>query len=203
MKKLIPILSMLMLSVLSGKGQTTFGVKGGLNVAYMNIDMRESHIAYHAGIFVNEDLSDKFFLQPELLYSIKGAKFPEYFFPADMDFTFYYVSMPILFGWKPADHLSLLVGPEISYLTDYKFVINEQPIAGSDGFAEWDVSLDLGVAYAITKKLSVELRFVYGLTNVVNILFTDENGQTIGNLNEGKNRALQLSGCYRFSSDNE
>ncbi len=200
MKNLLTTLVLVLMAIYSINGQTSFGIKGGLNVAYMNIDGRESLVSFHAGAFSRIALSDQAFLQPELMYSVKGAKFPEYFYPFDMNFTFYYISLPVLFGWKATDQLSILAGPEISYLADEKLEVDERVIGVSDGFSNWDFGVDLGIAYQVTKGLGAELRFCYGLVNVVNLFFTDANGLSLGGLNEGKNRTIQLSVNYALTS---
>lgn len=196
----IPTISIILLSVLSGKGQTTFGVKGGLNIAYMSIDGRESLPGFHAGILTRLPLSENYFLQPELNYTVKGARFPEYFYPFDMNFKLNYITMPVLFARKATNHLSIMLGPEISYLLDGKLEVGDQPSNGTDGFAAWDVSLDIGIAYEVTKHLGVDLRYNYGILDVIDIMFVDANGQSLGGLDEGKNRVLQLSISYAFSS---
>ena len=196
MNKLLIALSFLLISTWSVNAQTVFGVKGGVNVSYMNIDMRESLVSFHAGAFSRIPLSDQVILQPELLYSVKGAKFPGYFYYFDMNFTFYYISMPVLVGWKATDHLLILAGPEFSYLASNKVEISKYGPDVTGGFSALDVGLDLGVAYQITKRIGTELRFSYGLVNVSELYFTDAHGQTIGGLNEGKNRTVQLSVSY-------
>ena len=201
MKKFLIPLAFVLISICSVNGQTSFGVKGGVNVSYMNIDMRESLVSFHAGLFSRIALSEQAFLQPELLYSVKGAKFPEYFYPFDMNFTFNYISMPILFGWKATKNFSIMAGPEISYLADAQLEVGEYGPDGTDGFSTWDFCLDLGVAYQITKGLGVDLRFGYGLVDVVNILFTDANGQTVAVFNEGRNRTIQLGVNYKVKSE--
>ena len=196
MNKLLITLAFILISALPVNAQSLFGVKGGVNVSYMNIESRESLVSFHAGLFSRIPLSEKYFLQPELLYSVKGAKFPGYFYYFDMNITFSYISMPILFGWKATDHLLILAGPEFSYLVSNKVAVNEYGPNVTGSFSAIDVGLDLGVAYLITKRIGAELRFSYGLVNVPDLYFTDANGQSLGGLNEGKNRTVQLSVNY-------
>jgi hypothetical protein len=80
MKKLVMFL---MAASLSGfaLGQTTFGVKGGINPSKWNVkvgdtkeDDYKSRIGFHFGGVVDFSISDNFSIQPQLLYVNKGSK---------------------------------------------------------------------------------------------------------------------------------
>jgi Outer membrane protein beta-barrel domain len=182
--------------ILSSTGQTEVGAKGGANLSWINFDRKESLFSFHAGGYVRAPLGEELFLQPEVLYSVKGANIPDYFYSTSIDFTMYYLSFPVLLGWQASENLSLHVGPEISYLTNATVDIADVRHEGKDGFAAWDLDIDLGAAYQLTKRLGLELRYSHGLVNVIQIEFTDENGQSLGGIDEGKNRVLQLGLWY-------
>lgn len=62
-------------------GQTTFGVKGGINPSVWNVkigDTKEedykSRVGFHFGAVVDFSISDNFSIQPQLLFVNKGSK---------------------------------------------------------------------------------------------------------------------------------
>lgn len=62
-------------------GQTTFGVKGGINPSIWNVkvgdtkeDDYKSRIGFHFGGVVDFSISDNFSIQPQLLFVNKGSK---------------------------------------------------------------------------------------------------------------------------------
>ena len=60
------------------KGLTTkFGIKGGLNLTNFSSDnFSDNHLkaGFNAGVFAKIPVTEGFSIQPELLYSLKGAK---------------------------------------------------------------------------------------------------------------------------------
>ncbi len=188
-----------LLSSCSGKAQTTFGIKGGPNFSYMSVE-KGINYSFHAGAFSKIVLNDFFFLQPELLYSGKGTT-PGYMSAYDLECKLHYISMPVLVGWNVTDHLSVLAGPELDYLLDgSSFKYDDTKSVSSEEFASWDVAIDFGLAYGISKKFKAEVRYSLGLVDVIDIMFMDVFDRPAGCLDEGKNRTLQLSVSYVFAS---
>ncbi len=200
MKTLFTPALFVLFSICSLKAQTTFGVKGGPSLSFMSIDDHKSVLLFHAGAFGEIPLNDKFFLRPELLFSRKGTmqtRKSDYY----LDFAFSYLCLPAMAGLKATDRLSLLIGPEISYMLDGRmYVYDDQVATDAELFASWDLAIDFGMAYQIAHRLSAEFRYCHGLINVIDIMFTDPIGRPIGSLDEGKNIGLQLSLSYVLSS---
>ena len=73
------------------------GIKGGANFANQaveDIDI-ETVTDYHLGAYVNMNLSDKFGITPEVLYTAYGSKWDD----AKVDFD--YVAIPVMLRYKP------------------------------------------------------------------------------------------------------
>ena len=178
--------------------QVTFGVKGGANFAYMSIEEGMDY-AFHVGAFSKITISDNFFIQPEVLFSKKGTM------PTDLSYyqlecTFDYLSLPILIGWNVSDHLAIMTGPELSYLLNgTAYTLDDQIFISSAEFASWDVAIDFGLAYRISKKFSAEIRYSLGLVDVLDIMFEDLFYRPAGSIEEGKNRTIQLSANFILS----
>jgi len=56
-------------------------------------------------------ISKKFIVEPELLYSIKGDKFPATILTNDRTLSLNYFSIPVLGGFRLNDKLTILLGP--------------------------------------------------------------------------------------------
>ncbi|MEJ8757786.1 porin family protein [Pontibacter sp. H259] len=90
-----------------------FGIKGGVNFAnvYGMRDIIDSdmHTNFHAGVYAQIALSEKFSLQPEGLYSRKG-------FETDVENRFDYLELPLLAVYNITDNFSLHLGPQLSVM---------------------------------------------------------------------------------------
>jgi Outer membrane protein beta-barrel domain len=189
-----------LLSFMTLKGQSSFGVSAGGNLIYTSLDHDESRIAYYGGAFVRFDLSEKVYLQPEILYSRKGTGLPGYFGPFNMEIDFHYISLPALVGFRMTDNLSIDLGPEVGYLVDGAVTIDKYGPTAEEDFPSFDLGIDMGLMYRLWNHFGFRLRYHYGLTNVMDVKFFDANSQSLGGLFEGKNRVLQVGLSY-FLSD--
>jgi len=178
-----------------------FGFKGGLNVANQSFSgdgapSPSSKVGFHVGGFVEIKVSDKFAIQPELLYSTQGSKFNEIVnyqgtdYKAEVTLKLSYINIPFMLKYYAADKFSLEAGPQIGFLTTAKLAVknqgnsNEQDI--KDIFKSTDFGLNLGVGYEFAKNFSAGVRYNIGLTNIVK----DGSGDEI------KNNVFSLSlGC--------
>src|SRR5690606_40294848 len=78
MKKLVLSLLFVAVATIAGNAQEIkFGAKAGLNIANQTGDVEDSKslIGFHLGAFAEIKLAEQFAFQPELLYSIQGAKY--------------------------------------------------------------------------------------------------------------------------------
>jgi Outer membrane protein beta-barrel domain len=107
-----------------------FGIKAGAN--YSNIyDSQTDKLTANGkaglvgGAFISFPLSKIFGLQPEVLFSQKGFKGTGTLLGSNYDLTrtTTYLDVPILFAVKPIEYLTLLVGPQYSFLLKQKDVL--------------------------------------------------------------------------------
>lgn len=160
-----------------------YGVKAGLNIA--NFDGgdadRNSLMAYHIGGVAEIHLSEKFSVQPELLYSRQGSE-AENVAKVKVD----YLSIPVLAKYYFVDQLSLEVGPQIGFLIEDKVSFNDDSIADQEAdAASFDFGLNAGLAYDFAFGAFAQFRYNYGVTTVV------ENPDI-------KNSVFQFSLGYKF-----
>lgn len=180
-------------------GQVAFGLKGGMNLASIKNEgpaNGKSRIGFNAGALLQLRLQDKFLLQPELLYSVKGYRTASTQFIEEATVSLNYINVPVLLGFQPAKNLSLLLGPEFGFLSSARSKVGGNNTDVSRIYGDFDIGVDLGVACHFNKKMGLDLRYNYGLKNLVNVAYTDPNGNIIDVGNTGANRVLQFGLYY-------
>lgn len=168
----------------------TAGLKGGMNIANLHgkdVKVLEedigadlvSKMGFCAGGFITYNINDMFAIQPELLFTMKGAKAEKEILGETMKVTMKanYLEIPVLAKLsiptlgtvKP----SLFVGPSLGIKLSGKL---KTEIAGIS--AEEDISEDLkstdfglvfggGIDFGLGRgKLTVDARYTLGLTKV-------------------------------------
>lgn len=220
MKKLLLAIALVSVSF-SYAQEVSYGVKAGLNVASLTGDLEDMdpRLGFHAGVFAEIRLSEKFSLQPELLFSQQGAK-ESYFDQGSFDgfsyvekddttFMLNYINIPILAKIYLTDKFSFEAGPQISLLMSarYKYnymaeayfngeLIESEYESGSESIKDeiknLDFGLNLGFSYAINSNFSVQTRYVFGLSNIVKESDFDDDDFSI------KNGVFQFSIGYKF-----
>jgi opacity protein-like surface antigen len=176
-----------------------FGVKGGLNVATLtgDIDNASSKVGFHVGGFAEIKVSDKFAVQPELLFSTQGAKreFLDDFGDGDVKveqkINLSYVNIPVMAKFYVADGFSLEAGPQIGFLTSAKYKFEAEGESeeedAKDELNSVDFGLNFGAGYNLTENLSAGLRYNLGLSNIAK----DSDGKS-------KNSVFSVSLGYKF-----
>lgn len=105
------------------RAKLTLGVKAGTNYSNVYDSEGEDFVAdgkfgLAAGAFVVVPLGKIFGIQPEVLYSQKGFKSTGTFLGTnyEMTRTTDFIDVPILLSIKPVEYVSLLFGPQFSFL---------------------------------------------------------------------------------------
>lgn len=177
-----------------------FGVKGGLNIANLNFSgdgapSTSSLVGFHVGGFAEIKVSDKFFIQPELLYSTQGAKFKISDSGVTLNsFKLGYINLPVMAKYYVADKFNLEAGPQIGFLTSAKANASGSgtnvDVDVKKGFESIDFGLNFGAGYDFTEKLSAGFRYNLGLANIAKT--EDGDNETV------KNSLISLSLGYKF-----
>ncbi|MEQ9659700.1 outer membrane beta-barrel protein, partial [Fulvivirga sp.] len=107
MKKTFFLLIVLVGLGYNASSQVSGGIKGGLNFANIDSDIDpDGKTGYHAGVYLKVGFAG-ISLQPEVLYSVKGAE----------DFEVTYIDVPIVLQKNFAKVLNIHLGPQFSFLT--------------------------------------------------------------------------------------
>jgi hypothetical protein len=119
------------LQVSNAQSGFVFGVKGGAN--YSNqYDSKTadftatSKFGFAGGAFLNIPLGQYLGVQPEILFSQKGFKAEGKVLGSayDLTRTTNYIDVPLLLTIKPIEYVSIVVGPQYSYLIKQKDVFS-------------------------------------------------------------------------------
>lgn len=203
----------LFLYAYSNAQSTRFGVKAGANISWLNgdADLPKPVPGFHAGGFVEIKISDKFSIQPEILFSTQGGKvqvFENYgysYYSEKQTISLGYLNIPILAKYYITKGFSIEAGPQtgINLYARKKFdyysdrgVITQ--VSGNLDVKETvkalDFGLALGVSYYLNEKLFLQARYVVGLTSVHKEIDDD-----FGKYNPDiRNGVGQISLGYRF-----
>ena len=156
----------------SANSQTSFGVKGGLNIASLvgdgveNLSVRTS---VHFTGMAEFELTDKFSIQPEIMYSAQGAKETL----GDYEAMWYlnYINVPLIAKYYIGERLSIEAGPYVGFLVNAKLDWSDNEDAGLDELEELTASIDfginLGLGYKLESGLNFGARYNIGMVNVL------------------------------------
>ena len=150
MKKLLFIAVVFVGAFTAQAQKTKFGVKAGVDFASIKVEVAgvsgtASETGFFVGGFATLGISEKFAVQPELLYV------------AISDSNFF--SVPVLARYTFAEKFSALAGPSFNYFSD----------ATED---KLKMNLDLGATYDFTEEIDVNAKYSLGFGDVaVNGIF--------------------------------
>ena len=191
------LLLILMLLLIGGaEAQIKYGLKAGLNFSTLSGASATSSllIGYHAGVFEDVKITDKFVFQPEVLFSSQGVNrkldvigIDEPDRAVKYQVKIYYLNVALMMKYYVIRKLDLEAGPQIGLMLSAwnvmdgnKYALNSvQPI---------DWGANVGAGYDFTDHISVGVRYYYGLLNISKYRH-DENV---------RNRVFGVSGMYRF-----
>lgn len=179
-----------------------FGIKGGVNLATLTADDFEdgadSRTSFNVGILAELPLSDRFSIQPEVLYSSQGFDIQQNDDGDDLEYQLDYIQVPILAKIYLIKGLSVEAGPQFGFKANEEIDSNPN---GDDGdfvidqdssvFKDFDTSIVGGVSYKFETGFFVSGRYTYGLTNI----FKDG---IIGDNFEAKNAVWQFGLGFMF-----
>jgi len=143
-----------------------FGLKGGLNYSWLNLDDVEDEtgrIGYHAGIMTRINFAKHLALQGELLYSTKGSKveYQNAFFNGDVTLRLNYVEIPVLLVLKLNKNISIHAGPYVSFIIDAD-AKNNSSVDLFDFEEEVDKDNFKGTDYGFAAGIGAEVQHLFG-----------------------------------------
>ena len=183
-----------------------YGLKGGLNVANINVSgaaspSMSSVVNLHIGAFAEFSINKKVAFQPELLYSMQGSKFSQIVniegtnYDTDNTLKLSYINIPLMFKYYPQSKFYFEAGPQLGLLTSAKVEVDVAGFgSGSDDVKEFfktvDFGMNVGLGYNFSKNVLLGARYNFGLTNIAD---TEPGDNT-----KMKNSVFSLSLGYIF-----
>ena len=127
--------------------------KFGVKAAYASntiSEYDEENNGYGVGFFIESDISRKMAVRGELLFSSNDISNN--------------INMPILLKYKLSRKFSILSGPSITFNMNPKEDYIDVDLYRED-VSKFNLGLDFGLSFDITKKISIETRSSLGLTD--------------------------------------
>jgi hypothetical protein len=172
-----------------------FGVKGGFDLTSLYIsDVSSEHMkpGFDAGIFAKLPITRGFSIQPELEYSLKGAKDTYNNLVqgnGEYRFNLGYIQLPVLAVVNILPNFSLHAGGYAAYLVnanvhqvDQNGNLENSAELNTGDFKRWDFGLMGGAAFDI-ENFTLGARYSYGLTEI------GQNGNLSGDLTKNSKNA--------------
>lgn len=113
---------------MDARDELKVGIKAGMNYSNVYSENSDKFVAdgkfgFAGGVFVSIPLTQLIGIQPELMYSQKGFKSETKILGTSYEgkATFSYLDLPIHLQIKPTENISILAGPQFSYLLSSKY----------------------------------------------------------------------------------
>ena len=214
MKKLSIFIAIMLFGFSTVNAQEiNFGAKAGVNFASItgdDTDDLDGRTSFHVGIVAEIVISDKFSVQPELLYSSQGATSEDSYTEEDINIKeegtvkLDYINLPIMAKFYVGEGFSLEAGPQIGFLMNSE--IEMKLTASGAGVSESisvtedlkdhikgiDFGLNLGVGYKMENGLNFGARYNLGLSDA------NDDPEFFESDSYFKNSVIQVSVGYFF-----
>lgn len=186
MKKVVLTAVAVLGFVVSNAQEVKYGAKLGLNMSNFAGDAEntDAKLGFQVGGFAEIKITDKFAVQPELMFSAQGAKSEEsyssggYTSLSEDTQKFNYINIPVMAKYYATEKLYIEAGPQIGFLmsakSEYKETVTfggeTEVTSGSDDVKEFvnstDFGLGLGLGFNFTENIGAGLRYTSGLSNL-------------------------------------
>jgi Outer membrane protein beta-barrel domain len=186
--------------------ESKIGVKGGLNMSNLyteDVDDENVLYGFNLGLFAELPLTGSVSLQPEVIFTTKGAelKYNNAFAEGTTKFRLNYIEVPLLVKLNVTDNFNIHFGPYAAFLIDSK-ITNEDPNGNvnfeqeidKDDLNKFDYGLAGGIGFDFGA-FGIGARYNYGLSTVGKertVL-----GQTY-TYPDSKNSVLSVYGTIKF-----
>ena len=200
MKKLFVFATIALMAVGVQAQEVAFGAKAGVNFASLSGDDAEGldgRTGFHLGVIADIAITNRFSIQPEVLYSTRGAKQDNFLFEDEfgddmtgkVEIKLDYIDVPVMLKYYVVQGLSLQAGLQFSFNTSSEMEFSDDTdsitIGMEDETESFDIGGAVGLGYDLPMGLFLQGRYTTGFTEI----FTDS---------DIKNNVLQLSIGYKF-----
>lgn len=162
-----------------------FGAKGGVNFSTFSGDGSNAfndpngRTSFNLGLLAEIPVTDRFSVQPEVLYSGQGYDISERDNANDIEYQLDYINIPVLAKFYVTDGLALEAGPQVGFLVNSEIDYNPSSTndnnsisLSEDQFNTIDLSAALGASYKFQGGFFVNGRYNIGLTDIYDDSFS-------------------------------
>lgn len=189
MKKTIILFAAVVLGFsASAQVKVHFGVKAGMNASELHGDAVEdakTQIGFHAGALAHIHGNSNWAFQPEVMYSLEGAKYEVGAEKGNLNLS--YINVPLLAQYMFDNGFRIEAGPQIGFLMSAKAKADNASVDVKDGYKSTAISLPVGIGYLTHSGLGFDARYNFGLTDI------NENGSSV------KGNTFQFGIFWQFS----
>jgi hypothetical protein len=199
MRRIVLSLTLATVASAAAAQHVAFGLKAGpsytkfrgIDPAQISSASNAYRLGFHAGVMAEVKVTDKFSIQPELLYSQKGAKNKL----VDEIYTvFSYLDLPVMVKARLGETGFFLEGgPQFGYLLRATSNFMQYSYNQRDSYEKVDVGYAAGLGYQLTSGPLLGFRFNGGLTRLNRPII---NGGQIRASENMWNNAFQLYAGY-------
>ncbi|WP_339698883.1 porin family protein [uncultured Marixanthomonas sp.] len=204
MKKVFFIAVLAVFGVTATQAQEVrLGAKGGVNFSSFSgdgfdaFDDPEGRTSFHIGAFAEIPLSERFSIQPEVLYSGQGFDLISREGADDTEVQLDYINVPVMAKVYIVEGLYAEAGPQIGFNvkseidTDPDDVDSGDVTIDEDVINDVDFSVGVGAGYQFNNGLFLNARYNFGLTDVF-------NNEDLLIDSDAKNSVFAVSAGYSF-----
>ena len=186
MKLFMGLVFVVLMASTASAQNINFGIKGGLNLYNIHNDNGieyDKRTGFHVGLLWHVHVTQNFAIQPEVVYSVQGAKFSD-----NNKLTLGYLNVPVMFQIMFNNGFRLEAGPQVGFLIHAQSEASGSSEDVKDNLEELDLGIGMGLGYISPSGFGIDARYNYGLSNVNN-----------SDLVTSTNRGYQLGVFYQFS----
>ncbi len=179
MRKVVLVVAIVAIATYTADAQVRVGLKAGLNgYDFGGDDSFEEYgtkFGLHGGVLVNIPVSEKFSVQPEVLYSDEGARYSDAGYVAKFNFT--YINIPVLARLSFASGFYVEAGPQVGFLASAKQKVKYEGETANndikDEFKSINFSVAAGAGYRHASGFGAGARYNLGLANIYDAVNAD------------------------------
>tara|TARA_R110002020_G_scaffold42212_8_gene123969 strand:- start:1467 stop:2066 length:600 start_codon:yes stop_codon:yes gene_type:complete len=178
MKKLIVLAGIFILGTGAMQAQEfiQFGAKGGVNFSTItgdDFDSPDSRTSFNVGLLAEIPVSDRFSVQPEVLYSGQGfdaARFDQdnaFDNDENIEYQLDYIQVPVLAKIYLVEGLSAQVGPSFNFKVNEEIDSQPNDDAGDidlDSAKDFEFGGAAGLEYKFNNGFLIQGRYTYGFS---------------------------------------
>ncbi|MEO8234131.1 MAG: porin family protein [Flavobacterium sp.] len=197
---IVLLVSISQIALAQDNSKLKFGFKGGVNFSNLyteDVDDNNVLTGFNFGVFAKLPITQSFAIQPEFLYTTKGAKltYNNSLANGTAKFRLNYIELPVFLVVNLTKNFNIHAGPYVAYLVDGKATNDSQGTLfdyqnnlSNDDYNKFDSGLAVGLGFD-SDNIGFGVRYNYGLQKVGK----ERNfGGTNYTFPDGKNSVINL-----------